>query len=190
MTGVQSVGIGLAASRAADPIVINNHLGSVKAAEGQTPLGAQQAAVAGVSATGADRAALNKKSSRAQSAWKTGVNSIPLGPRQPKPEPPRRRILHDRFNLPYDRREVFMPDVLPRCVCSLLHFYFESGLNQRPDLEAFPGTRQEFFANVEQIAHCRGHEQEMIIFCEGLWASEKANRKVSRRDGAADLLTN
>ena len=80
---------------------------------------------------------------------------------------------------PYDRREVYIPEVLPRCICRLLHFYFESGLNTRPSLETFPGTREQFYANVEQIARCHGHDKEMIIFCQGLWASEQANKKVS-----------
>lgn len=94
-----------------------------------------------------------------------------------------RRGTHDRSNRqwqrPYDRREVIIPEVLPRCVCQLLHFYFESGLNKKPSLEAFSGTREEFFANVEQIVQCHGHDKEMILFCEGLWEIEKVDRKVS-----------
>jgi hypothetical protein len=52
-------------------------------------------------------------------------------------------------------------------------------LNKKPSLEAFSGTREEFFANVEQIVQCHGHDKEMILFCEGLWEIEKVDRKVS-----------
>ncbi|KAI9871334.1 MAG: hypothetical protein M1830_003017 [Pleopsidium flavum] len=115
----------------------------------------------------------------------------------PKHLPPnqRGREMQRRGNLdpsrqwqrPFARREVIIPEVLPRCVCQLLHFYFETGLNKKPSLEAFPGTREEFFANVEQIVQCRGHDKEMILFCEGLWEIEKVNRKYSHNESTLFL---
>lgn len=178
--GAQPTERGPEATRPGGPGVINNHLTSTGAARIPAPLAAQQQP-----ASGANKSRLGGRSGSEPSVWTAGVNSIPLGPRQRRIEPPRGQTTHYRWNRPwqrpYDRREVFLPDSLPRCVCSLLHPYFESGVHRRPSLEAFPGTRQEFFANVEQIVNCRGHDKEMIIFCEGLWASETANRKVSPR---------
>jgi len=178
-TMAQPIAISPVASRCVDPVVINNHRASTDAAQEQARLRAQQAPVASILSPDTNEAARS-----GPSVWKAGVNSIPLGPRQPRREPPhRRQTIQDRGNQrwqqSYDRREVFLPNALPRCVCRVLHSYFESGLNKRPNLAAFLGTREQFFANVEQIVSCRGHDKEMIIFCEGLWASEQANRKVS-----------
>lgn len=122
----------------------------------------------------------------------SNATAAPLGPKRVDPRRPPapyqgRRAFEpggtwDRssggWRRPYDRREMFIPEARPRCVCQLLHCYFSSGLNRKPSLEAFPGTRDEFFANVEQIAQCHGHNKDMILFCEGLWAVEKTNRKV------------
>ena len=151
----------------------------------QASVRAQQAPVATASTPGPTRTTYGGHSGSEPPAWIAGVNSIPIGPRQQRRDDRSNRPLQR----PYDRREVYLPDSIPRCVCNLLHFYFETGLNQRPNLEAFPGTREEFFANVEQIVRCRGHEKEMIIFCEGLWACEKANRMVSPRHRTVDHCT-
>lgn len=181
----QPIGVSPTLSRSVDPIVIKHDPTSTgtstDVAQKRARPRAQQAPVASISAPHT-----NEVPRSGPSVWKVGVNSIPLGPRQPRREPPHRgQTIQDRRNQrwqqSYDRREVVLPNALPRCVCRVLHSYFESGLNRRPNLAAFPGTREQFFANVEQIVSCRGHDKEMIIFCEGLWASEQANRKVSSR---------
>lgn len=174
---------GLEASRPVRRAVMDNPFTSPGASQRQASHEAPWTPVASVSESGANPASVSGPSGSGSSVWSAGVNSIPLGPRQQKREPPREQTISDRWNrpwqLPYDRREVFIRDTLPRCICSLLHPYFESGLHRRPNLEAFPGTRKEFFINIEQIVNCHGHDKEMTIFCEGLWAHEKTNRKVS-----------
>lgn len=188
-TTTQPIGVNPALSRSVDPVVIKHDRTSTDVAQKRARLSAQQVPVASISAPHTNEVARS-----GPSVWKARVNSIPLGPRQQiRNPPPRGQTTRDRCDRPwqrsYDRREVIMPDALPRCVCRVLHAYFESGLNKRPKLEAFPGTREQFFANVGQIVSCRGHDKEMIIFCEGLWASEQANRKVSSRLGIEDKTT-
>ena len=182
-TGALPIITGPEASRPVRRVVINNPFTSPGASRRRASHGAPRTPVAPVSASGGNHAPGSGPSGSGPSVWSAGVNSIPLGSRQQRREPPRGQTIDDRWNrpwqLPYDRREVFIRDTLPRCICSLLHPYFESGLNRRPNLEAFPGTRKEFFTNIEQMVNCHGHDKEMTIFCEGLWACEKANRKVS-----------
>jgi len=182
-TGALPIITGPEASRPVRRVVINNPFTSPGASRRRASHGVPRTPVAPVSASGGNHAPGSGPSGSGPSIWSAGVNSIPLGSRRQRREPPRGQTIDDRWNrpwqLPYDRREVFIRDTLPRCICSLLHPYFESGLNRRPNLEAFPGTRKEFFTNIEQMVNCHGHDKEMTLFCEGLWACEKANRKVS-----------
>ncbi|KAI9715775.1 MAG: hypothetical protein M1812_005774 [Candelaria pacifica] len=74
------------------------------------------------------------------------------------------------------RREVAVTDSLPACVCRLLHGYFANGLVVRPCLGTFQGNEVEFWENIKQIVSCRGHDKEMITYCQGLWDGELARR--------------
>ncbi|KAI9697674.1 MAG: hypothetical protein M1836_004624 [Candelina mexicana] len=74
------------------------------------------------------------------------------------------------------KREVAVAESIPACVCRLLHDYFATGLVTRPCLGTFQGNEVEFWENIRQIVNCRGHDKEMITYCQGLWDGEQARR--------------
>lgn len=73
---------------------------------------------------------------------------------------------------PTTGKRSFFPDSLPQCVRALLHPYLESDLKRQLSLEAFFGTQEEFFVNVEQFMNCRGHNPKPSYFARALGKQE------------------
>ena len=66
------------------------------------------------------------------------------------------------WGYPDFRRELVMNNHRLQCKCFYLHPYFRQAWRFEPKFATFPGCRDEFLVQIEQVANYKGHSEEVI----------------------------